>query len=57
MQVSVSFFKRAKSIEETIVNIEKTDCDFLHVDIGDGIFIPTDTKDIVSFVRESSNVC
>lgn len=39
MKVAVSFLKYKSSLEETLQNIERTDCDYIHVDMMDGIFV------------------
>lgn len=39
MKISVSFIKSKTNAEETINLINKTDCDYLHVDIMDGNFV------------------
>ncbi len=40
MKTSISFLKSRTSYEDTIAKINKTSCDFLHVDIMDGNFVP-----------------
>ena len=39
MKVSVSFIKSSKDVKETIDLINKTDANFLHVDVMDGSFV------------------
>ena len=39
MKVSVSFIKSKYNEEETINKVNKTDCDYLHVDVMDGNFV------------------
>ena len=38
MKTSISFMKSLLSPKETILKIEKTDCDYIHVDLMDGKF-------------------
>lgn len=45
MKVSVSFLKRLTSLEDTIKDISKTDADYVHVDIMDGIFVKNKSDD------------
>ena len=40
MKVSVSFLKNKTTYEDTIAKINYTSCDYLHVDIMDGVFVP-----------------
>lgn len=39
MKVAVSFLKSNLSLEDTIEKISQTDCDSIHVDMMDGIFV------------------
>ncbi len=39
-KISVTFLKYKKSDKETIKEIEKTDVDYIHVDVMDGKFVP-----------------
>ncbi len=39
MKIAVSFLKYKESIEKTIAEINKTDADYLHVDVMDGRFV------------------
>ncbi len=43
MKIAVSFIKSNKSYIETIKEIEKTDADFIHVDVMDGKFVKNKT--------------
>ena len=43
MKVAVSYLKSKNDLKPTIENIEKTDADYIHVDVMDGIFVPTTT--------------
>ncbi len=47
MKVSVSFLKSNCSQEETIKKINQTSCDYLHVDLTDGIFAGEKNYDIL----------
>ena len=38
MLVSVSFLKNTKGIEQTIIDIDKSNADYIHVDVMDGLF-------------------
>ena len=40
MKTSISFLKNKSTYEDTIAKISKTSCDFLHVDVMDGVFVP-----------------
>lgn len=39
MKTSISFLKNKTTYEDTIAKINKTSCDFLHVDVMDGVFV------------------
>ncbi len=54
MKVSVSFLKRKESLTETIKKIEQTDCDYIHVDVTDGLFVPEKTGDIPKYLQNTS---
>lgn len=43
MKVAVSYLKSKYDLKTTIENIEKTDADYIHVDVMDGIFVPNFT--------------
>lgn len=45
MEVAVSFLKSKYNLDETIDKINKTDADFIHVDVMDGDFVPNITID------------
>ena len=53
MKVAVSFIKSKYDLKNTINNIEKTDADFIHVDVMDGKFVSNvnciynDVKDVL----------
>lgn len=38
MKLSVSYLKNKKGIEETLQELEKSSCDYIHMDLMDGIF-------------------
>ncbi len=40
MLTSISFLKNSTTYEDTISKINHTSCDYLHVDVMDGIFVP-----------------
>ena len=45
MKVSVSYLKSPYSVIETILKINETSCDYLHVDLMDGVFAGTNNYD------------
>lgn len=45
MKVSVSYLKSPYSNAETILKINETSCDYLHVDLMDGVFAGTNNYD------------
>ena len=53
MKVSVSFLKTNDNLTQTIKKIEQTDCDYIHVDVEDGIFVPNKTGVIQSNLHNS----
>ena len=56
MKVAVSFLSSNYSLEETISILDKSACDYIHVDIMDGKFVENknyDIKDISLFLREN----
>lgn len=57
MKVAVSFLKSKSSLEDTIYKIEQTNCDYIHVDMMDGIFVENvnfSTSDIKKFFKSSN---
>lgn len=40
MKLSISFLSVKNNIKENIKNIEQTNCDYIHIDIMDGKFVP-----------------
>ena len=49
MKVAVSFLSSNYSLEETISILNKSACDYIHVDIMDGVFVNNKTDDDVIF--------
>ena len=45
MKVAVSFLSSNYSLEETISILDKSACDYIHVDIMDGVFVNNKTYD------------
>lgn len=57
MKVAVSFIKSKYNEKETIKLIDKTNADYIHVDIMDGKFVETKNytfKEIESYVKETT---
>lgn len=53
MQVAVSFLKSKYSLDETLSKIEDTSCDYIHVDVMDGIYVDNKTPQC----KESLSKC
>lgn len=56
MKISVSYLKSNKSKRETIEEIEKTSADYIHVDLMDGVFVPTNNfeiEEVVSLLKDT----
>lgn len=51
MKLSVSFLKSKNSKEDTIKAIAKTNCNYLHVDIMDGVFVTDKTEDLTRYLK------
>lgn len=52
MKVSVSYLKSPYSVAETILKLNETSCDFLHVDLMDSVFAGTNNYDQESVFQE-----
>ena len=46
MEVSVSFLKTRLTPQETISELNWTSCDYLHIDVMDGVFVDNETMNI-----------
>lgn len=55
MKVSVSFLKSKSEVKETIDLINKTDADFLHVDVMDGSFVENKNFSFQEFLEWQKN--
>jgi len=55
MKISVSYLKSIYSKEKTIALLEETSCDFIHVDLMDGVFAGVKNYDIDSVCNLFSN--
>ena len=51
MKISVSILKNKTSFEDCIKEVEKTDADFIHVDVMDGKFVNNKTFEIDDVLR------
>ncbi|MGN1337513.1 MAG: ribulose-phosphate 3-epimerase [Candidatus Coprovivens sp.] len=56
MKVGVSFLKYKNSVEETINDIDKSNADYIHVDIMDGVFVP-EANYTVSDIKKLTKNC
>ncbi len=54
MQVSVSFLKRKDNLKETLKKIEQTNCDYIHVDVMDGLFVVEKTENLCPYLQNIS---
>jgi len=52
MKVAISFLKSKYSLEETLNNIEKTDAEYIHVDVMDGNFVPNSTENYIEYLKK-----
>lgn len=50
MKLSVSYLKNKKGIEETLQELEKSSCDYIHVDLMDGKFAGVKNYEIESIL-------
>lgn len=55
MKISASFIKSRLNEEETINELNKTDCDFLHVDVMDGSFVENKNFSFSEFLEWQKN--
>ncbi len=46
MKLSISYLKSKYDFSETIKKLSKTDAEYIHVDVMDGIFVTNKTKDL-----------
>ncbi len=51
MEIAVSYLKSNDSKKKTISKIEKTSADYIHVDLMDGVFVPSKNFDILEVVN------
>ena len=51
MKISVSFLKSNYDKLETIKKINNTDCDYIHVDVMDNIFVNNYTEDLIPYLN------
>lgn len=51
MKVACSILSIKENLKENIECLAKTDCDYLHLDIMDGIFVPNQTMEDSEFIR------
>ena len=59
MKVAVSYLKSKYNLEETIEKITKTDADYIHVDVMDGMFVNNKTyeyKELESILKKSNKL-
>lgn len=53
MKIEVSFLKSKYDKITTIKKIEDTNCDFIHVDVMDGIFVNNQTEDLTKYLKDT----
>ena len=53
MQVAVSFLKSQEPTDSTIKKLDQTNCDYIHVDVMDGIFVPQKTEEIHKYLQNT----
>ena len=53
MQVAVSFLKSQEPTDITIKRLDQTDCDYIHVDVMDGVFVPQKTGEIHKYLENT----
>lgn len=49
MKISASFLSIKEDIKNNIQKLDKTNIDYLHVDVMDGIFVPNKTRSVLEF--------
>ena len=55
MKVGVSFINSDYPLEETIQKIDESNADYIHVDMMDGIFVPTKNFEIADLKKMFKN--
>lgn len=55
MKISASFLSIKEDMEKNLEKLDKTNIDYLHVDIMDGIFVPNKTSDQIIDLLKNTN--